>query len=78
MDLREHEEPIPAPLAERSYSGRFVVRVPPETHRELVIQAAEEAVSLNRLVSTRLTAPPAGSHRITPESRNPAPTGPGG
>ena len=31
-----------------------MVRVPPETHRNLVIKAAEEGVSLNRLVSVRL------------------------
>ena len=44
----------PNPLSDRTYSGRFVVRVPPETHRDLVIKAAEEGVSLNRLVSARL------------------------
>ena len=29
-------------------------RVPPETHRALAMRAAEEGVSLNRLVSARL------------------------
>ena len=31
-----------------------MVRVTPETHRELAIKAAEEGVSLNWLVSARL------------------------
>ena len=31
-----------------------MVRVLPEEHRELAIKAAEEGVSLNRLVSARL------------------------
>ena len=53
-DMRETGESPPEPLADRTYSGRFVVRVPPETHRALVIKAAEEGVSLNRLVSARL------------------------
>ena len=53
-DMRESRESPPEPLADRAYSGRFVVRVPPETHRELVLKAAEEGVSLNRLVSARL------------------------
>ncbi len=53
-DMKRNEETPPEPLADRSYSGRFVVRLPPETHRELVLQAAEEGVSLNRLVSARL------------------------
>ena len=53
-DMRVSGEPPPEPLADRTYSGRFMVRVPPETHRNLVIKAAEEGVSLNRLVSARL------------------------
>ena len=53
-DMRTNGEPPPEPLADRTYSGRFIVRVPPETHRNLVIKAAEEGVSLNRLVSVRL------------------------
>ena len=53
-DMQANEEIPPEPLAERTYSGRFVVRVPPETHRALAIRAAEEGVSLNRLVSARL------------------------
>ncbi len=52
--LAEGETP-PEPFAERTFSGRFLVRVPPETHRALVIKAAEEGVSLNRLVSARLS-----------------------
>lgn len=55
-DLHAEHEPVPRPLADRTYSGKFVVRVPPETHRALVIRAAEEGVSLNRLVSARLAS----------------------
>ena len=53
-DMKGNGETPPEPLADRAYSGRFVLRLPPETHRELVLQAAEEGVSLNRLVSARL------------------------
>ena len=53
-DMQANGEPAPEPLAERTYSGRFLVRVPPETHRALAIKAAEEGISLNRLVSARL------------------------
>jgi len=35
------------------YSGKFQVR-PPEQHRNLAIQAAEQGVSINRLVSAKL------------------------
>ena len=53
-DLAATGEPIPDPLSERIYSGRFVVRVPSEVHRRLAREAAEQHVSLNRLVSDRL------------------------
>ncbi len=53
-DLKESGEPVPDPLACRPYSGRFLVRIPPEVHRELAMEAAEAGVSLNRLASARL------------------------
>ena len=51
--LAANETP-PQPMADRSYSGKFVVRLPPETHHALALEAAEEGVSLNRLVTARL------------------------
>lgn len=54
-DLKSNQEPVPEPLAVRSFSGRFVVRIPPELHRQLAIDAAEAGISLNRLASTRLS-----------------------
>lgn len=55
-DMKKHNEPIPVPLAERPYSGQFKVRIPPETHRALAIQAAEQGISLNRLASSKLAS----------------------
>ncbi len=55
-DMRSTGETPPEPIADRSYSGRFMVRVPSEVHRALALRAAEEGVSLNRLVSARLAA----------------------
>lgn len=54
VDMGANNEQVPEPLADRIYSGKSMVRVPPETHRALAIRAAEEGVSLNRLVSARL------------------------
>ena len=54
-DMQSTGEPIPEPLTTRRYSGKFTVRVPPEVHRKLSIQAAESRVSFNRLVSARLS-----------------------
>ena len=56
-DMRANGEPVPEPLADSRYSGKFMARVPPELHRRLTIEAAEAHVSLNRLVSFRLSVP---------------------
>ena len=53
-DMQANGEKIPEPLALRKYSGKFMVRIPPEVHRHLAMEAAEERVSLNRLVSGKL------------------------
>jgi predicted HicB family RNase H-like nuclease len=55
-DMRAEKEEIPQPFALKNFSGKFMVRVPPETHRLLSIQAAESGVSLNRLVSSKLAS----------------------
>ena len=55
-DMAANGEKVPEPIADRPYSGEFKVRIPPQAHRALVIQAAEQGVSLNRLASTKLCA----------------------
>jgi predicted HicB family RNase H-like nuclease len=53
-DMAKAREPIPEPLSTRQYSGQIKVRIPPQVHRRLAIEAAESKVSLNRLVSAKL------------------------
>lgn len=55
-DMQAAGEPIPDALAEKQYSGRFMVRVPSLVHRALATEAAEQGVSINRLVSAKLAA----------------------
>ena len=54
-DMESNDEIIPEPIACRRYSGKFIVRVPPEVHRNLSIRAAESGISLNRVVSSKLS-----------------------
>ena len=54
-DMHKHGESIPDPISSRHYSGKFMVRVPPQVHQKLAIQAAEFGVSLNRLASAKLS-----------------------
>ena len=53
-DMNKNKEELPLPLSTRKYSGKFMVRVPAEVHRNLAIEAAESGVSLNRIASAKL------------------------
>ena len=54
-DMRRAGEEIPQPISSRRFSGKFMVRVHPEVHRNLAIQAAEAGVSLNRIAGSKLS-----------------------
>jgi len=54
-DMSQAGEEIPEPIACKRYSGKFMVRVPPEVHRNLAIQASESGVSLNRIAGAKLS-----------------------
>lgn len=55
-ELKTSGEPVPEALADRKFSGRFMVRIPSSVHRALATEAAEQGLSINRLVSAKLTA----------------------
>jgi len=54
-DMEKTGEAVPEPIACRSFSGKFMVRIPPDVHRKLAVQAAESGVSLNRIASSKLS-----------------------
>ena len=53
-DLEASGEHVPVPLVDRVYSGKLSVRISPSLHRKVALRAAEERVSINRLVSQAL------------------------
>ena len=55
-DMKASGEPVPEALAEKKFSGRFMVRIPSAVHRALATEAAEQGLSINRLVCAKLTA----------------------
>ncbi len=55
VDLETNGEPVPEPIASKKFSGKFMVRIPPELHRRLALEAAEAGISLNRLASDKLS-----------------------
>ncbi len=54
-DMHKKGEDIPEPISSHHFSGKFMVRVPPQVHQKLAIQAAEFGISLNRLASAKLS-----------------------
>lgn len=55
-DMAKTGEQPPEPLSARHYSGQFRVRMPEPVHRRLAGEAAEQGVSLNQLVVSRLSS----------------------
>jgi predicted HicB family RNase H-like nuclease len=55
-DMEASGEKVPEPISERKYSGKFQVRITPELHRMLAIEAQEQNVSLNRYISNKLAS----------------------
>jgi predicted HicB family RNase H-like nuclease len=55
-DMVEQGEQPPEPFSERTYSGKFNLRVGESLHRELATHAAEDGISLNQYVLRKLTA----------------------
>lgn len=53
-EMNASGEFVPEALASRKFSGKFMVRVPPDVHRDLTLQAVEAGVSLNRLATVKL------------------------
>ena len=53
-DMEASGEEAPVPLVDRVYSGKLSVRISPSLHKKVALRAAEEKVSINRLVSQAL------------------------
>jgi len=52
--IEEEKGTVPEPLGVRHYKGNISLRVPPDLHRALAILSAEQGVSINQLVLSRL------------------------
>lgn len=53
-EMKEDGEAIPEPISLRSYSGHISLRMTPEQHRYVAMQAAERNVSINRYINSCL------------------------
>ena len=48
--------PLPEATADKTYSGKIALRVPPELHKTLVLKAVQTGESLNKLIVNKLQA----------------------
>jgi len=53
--LSDEKRDAPEPLGSKKFRGHLTLRVPPEVHRELAIKAAEEKVSINQLILSKIS-----------------------
>ena len=54
-DLMGADEAVPEPFSKRRYSGRLNLRMPESLHRNLTIEAAQQNISLNQLITLKLS-----------------------
>ena len=53
-DMEENGEEIPTPLVKRKFSGKISLRMTPEQHRRVATEAAEQGISINQLLVSRI------------------------
>ena len=54
MWMQEENEEIPEPFGLKKYKGNLTLRIPPEVHRNLSIKSAEEGVSVNQYILSKI------------------------
>jgi predicted RNase H-like HicB family nuclease len=52
--MKEEKEEIPEPFGLKKYKGNLSLRIPSELHRKLAIKSAEENVSVNQYILSKL------------------------
>jgi predicted HicB family RNase H-like nuclease len=53
--MEEEKEQIPEPFGLKKFKGNLTLRVPSEVHKKLVIKSAEEGVSLNQYILSKIS-----------------------
>jgi len=53
--MKEENEEIPEPFGLKKYKGNLTLRVPTEVHRRLAIKSAEEGVSVNKYILSKIS-----------------------
>lgn len=54
--LEKEGRPLPEATAGKNFSGKILLRIPPELHRGLAVKALQEGESVNRYIQQQLQA----------------------
>lgn len=54
-EMISSSEEIPIPFNLMKFSGKLVVRMDPEVHRKLALEAQEKGISLNLLINSKIS-----------------------
>ena len=52
--MKEDGEEFPEALSTKKYKGNLTLRVPSDVHRKLAVESAEQGVSINQLILSKL------------------------
>ena len=52
--LKEDGKDAPQPIKLRKFSGKYALRMTPEQHARVTLEAAEQGVSINQLLVSRI------------------------
>ncbi len=52
--MKEDEEEFPEASSTKKYKGNLTLRVPPDVHQKLAVESAEQGVSINQLILSKL------------------------
>ena len=52
--LESERREVPQPLGSKRFSGHLSLRITPEEHRRVAMEAAEAGVSINQLIASRI------------------------
>lgn len=53
-EIEKDGDEVPVPLSKKSYSGSIRLRMPTEVHRRITLEAAEQNISINQLLVSRI------------------------
>ncbi|MBN1115348.1 MAG: type II toxin-antitoxin system HicB family antitoxin [Oligoflexia bacterium] len=52
--MKKEKESIPEPLGLKNYKGNLTLRVSPEIHKALAIKSAEQGISINQYILSKI------------------------